>query len=503
MVRYTREAREHALKMRQHQFQFSGTIIYSSSQLQTYPNLNQVPLAPDLSVPPSPEEQDTVCRCNEIGGNCRSDACARYHENKLCGTNCLNPDCENKRGHTLDCIPGFYEKLIVDYYVGKGNGVKTMAPIPANTDIAPYTGYAVLKIHLRHLPNDSYLAVLTPDGQTVIDAASIGTIAAMINHKCVTANATFVQLTTATGERHIIVRTLRDIAAGEEITVNYGLMDLSDASKPTPCNCGDDGCVGHVELGGNEPDLNTITGLKCAVERARNHDNRVTLRERYVFEPTLSQLHYPRRYDADAIRNHKFVPSSIVGDSIYCQLCYLQLTMDMNELELAYGRKELVMPNFAKFKIKKHVGFCLDCNIALCHDCFYDSNKWHLGPSEPVAQPNPAVNAAVEAAANAEEVAPPAVNAAVEVPANAEEVAPPAINAPVEAPPVVVDAPVEPALDNVPLEEMENAIDDLVIEVMNELNDSDNESAESSVDGNLLKDLSMEYDSGEEAWENL
>ncbi|HET7206996.1 MAG TPA: SET domain-containing protein-lysine N-methyltransferase [Terriglobales bacterium] len=117
-------------------------------------------------------------------------------------------------------------------------GCYTNSPIAKGTFIVEYTGprLSVAEADERYAEQeDTYLFGLE-DGKHVIDGYGD---AAFINHSC-SPNCESVE---SDGEVWIVA--LRDIAAGEELTYDYGLYD-GDVDDPSSCACGARNCRGTL-----------------------------------------------------------------------------------------------------------------------------------------------------------------------------------------------------------------------------------------------------------------
>jgi SET domain-containing protein len=109
-----------------------------------------------------------------------------------------------------------------------GLGIVALEPIPANKKIIEYVGPV-----LTHAEADEkggkYL--LTMDEKYVIDGSPRSNTARYINHSCRPNAKAYT-----TGVR-VWVWSLRNIKAGEEITINYGKEYFNDYIKPRGCKC--------------------------------------------------------------------------------------------------------------------------------------------------------------------------------------------------------------------------------------------------------------------------
>eukprot|EP01025_Chloroclados_australasicus_P014544 TRINITY_DN16820_c0_g1_i1.p2 TRINITY_DN16820_c0_g1~~TRINITY_DN16820_c0_g1_i1.p2 ORF type:complete len:124 (-),score=5.08 TRINITY_DN16820_c0_g1_i1:99-470(-) len=119
-----------------------------------------------------------------------------------------------------------------------------MANIPAKEILFEYQGTIVRRVHADKLEDayqqcgaDHYL--FSVDGTDyIIDATLRGSMTRFINHSC--GPNCEVKTVTADGQRKIIVRALRDLQAGEELTYDYRLA--YDPEFAIRCRCGSRRC---------------------------------------------------------------------------------------------------------------------------------------------------------------------------------------------------------------------------------------------------------------------
>ncbi|MDX1419170.1 MAG: SET domain-containing protein-lysine N-methyltransferase [Rubricoccaceae bacterium] len=134
-----------------------------------------------------------------------------------------------------------------------GKGVYATGPIPAGTRLIEYRGE-----HISHaegdrrypveegVPHHTFLFVLDED--TVIDGARGGNLSRWINHSC-DPNCESVW-----EDGHVYVDAVRDLAPGEELTMDYHLVaeepHTAALAREYPCRCGAPACRGTL-LGEN------------------------------------------------------------------------------------------------------------------------------------------------------------------------------------------------------------------------------------------------------------
>jgi hypothetical protein len=128
----------------------------------------------------------------------------------------------------------------------EGHGVFATRRIPKGTWILEYTGRHLTHQEADRLYDDrsTHTVLFTVDEGTVIDAGVGGNEARFINHSC----APNCEAWNAEGEIWIVAA--RDLAAGEELTYDYGLSwegeSDAEAFAKYACRCGAEGCQGTL-----------------------------------------------------------------------------------------------------------------------------------------------------------------------------------------------------------------------------------------------------------------
>lgn len=137
-----------------------------------------------------------------------------------------------------------------------GNGVFAIAPIEKGERVVEYKGKR--RTHDEVDEDDTgdadsgHTFLFTLNDDYVIDANVDGNIARWINHSCAP-NCEAVLEENAKGKPHkdkVYIEAIRDIAAGEELSYNYGIV-LSDPHTPAmkklwACRCGAPKCTGTM-----------------------------------------------------------------------------------------------------------------------------------------------------------------------------------------------------------------------------------------------------------------
>ncbi|MBM3813230.1 MAG: SET domain-containing protein-lysine N-methyltransferase [Acidimicrobiia bacterium] len=120
----------------------------------------------------------------------------------------------------------------------EGWGVYAEEPIPANRKVIEYTGERISRREANRRSEASRKVFLfTIDSYWCKDGAIGGSGAEYINH-CCTPNIRSVVL-----KGHILYMSLRPIAPGEELTVDY---NFGKHEEKHPCRCGSPHCRGTL-----------------------------------------------------------------------------------------------------------------------------------------------------------------------------------------------------------------------------------------------------------------
>jgi hypothetical protein len=126
-----------------------------------------------------------------------------------------------------------------------GKGVFALRPIPAGTPIIEYTGEVISwKEALRRHPHDpadpNHTFYFHIDDAHVIDAKHGGNASRWINHSC--------EPNCEADEREgrVFIKALRDIAPGDELFYDYGLVidgrQTAALKRQYECRCGSPRC---------------------------------------------------------------------------------------------------------------------------------------------------------------------------------------------------------------------------------------------------------------------
>ena len=109
-----------------------------------------------------------------------------------------------------------------------GLGLFSGRPIPSGADVVEYTG-PILHEDEWHDLDSRYLFAIN-DHQT-IDGSSRDNLGRYVNHACRPNCVPEIR------RSRVFIRALRDIAAGEEITYDYGVEYFEAYIAPRGCRC--------------------------------------------------------------------------------------------------------------------------------------------------------------------------------------------------------------------------------------------------------------------------
>lgn len=129
-----------------------------------------------------------------------------------------------------------------------GRGVYARRAIPDGTRVVEYTGERITKAEAaqretqrlarRHRGQDGCVYIFELNARHDLDGRTRGNVARLINHSC----APNCRVEVLGGQIWIVAR--RDIAAGEELTFDYGFK-FSEWMHHA-CLCGDARCAGFI-----------------------------------------------------------------------------------------------------------------------------------------------------------------------------------------------------------------------------------------------------------------
>lgn len=119
---------------------------------------------------------------------------------------------------------------IKETHTGVGKGLFALRDIAKGDFLLEYTGKKVPTKIADEMKEARYLFEV--DERWTIDGESESNTARYINHSC-EANAE-----SEVHDGHILISAIRDITAGEEITMDYGEEYYDEFIRPVGCRCG-------------------------------------------------------------------------------------------------------------------------------------------------------------------------------------------------------------------------------------------------------------------------
>lgn len=215
-----------------------------------------------LSQPPKSAER-TRCNCSE------NDRCAESCHNRRMSYACDKDICGIGELCTNRLATKPQPPCSVLQAGGRGLGLFADKPIRQDQVVAQYTGevitmnqvqkryearYRDRKVSLRprrlaeseaDMSHAKMHYIMHMEGDLACDATSIGSKARFVNHHC-DPNCV-VQKWTVSRLPCLFIFALRDVQAGEELTIDYRFDSFSGA-KNQPCLCGAACCRGFIDL---------------------------------------------------------------------------------------------------------------------------------------------------------------------------------------------------------------------------------------------------------------
>jgi SET domain-containing protein len=154
-----------------------------------------------------------------------------------------------------------------------GRGVYARAAIPDGTRVIEYTGERITKVEAERREalrlargrrgGDDCVYIFELNARYDLDGRTRRNVARLINHSC----APNCRADTIRGHIWIIAR--REIAAGEELTFDYGFAFKE--WRQHPCRCGSTRCAGFIVNAGQRWLLRRIPRAERAAAQRASH----------------------------------------------------------------------------------------------------------------------------------------------------------------------------------------------------------------------------------------
>ena len=133
-------------------------------------------------------------------------------------------------------------KLAIRESAIEGRGCFARVPLSGGKKIAEYTGEKIPNAEANRRAGRRRLRICEIDGRWSLDGSRGGNGTHYINHSC--EPNSYMKIV----YNHILVMALRDIQAGEEITIDYHSTLHSDRKR---CTCGAPSCRGTINKVGS------------------------------------------------------------------------------------------------------------------------------------------------------------------------------------------------------------------------------------------------------------
>lgn len=137
-----------------------------------------------------------------------------------------------------------------------GNGVFALVPIAKGDTVIQYKGRLITHAEADERYGDGaetgHTFLFTLNDHYIVDANVGGNSARWINHSCEPNCEALIEEAADGNPRHdkVLIEALRDIAPGEELTYNYGIvLDVPHTAarkKLWACHCGAPNCSGTL-----------------------------------------------------------------------------------------------------------------------------------------------------------------------------------------------------------------------------------------------------------------
>ena len=201
-----------------------------------------------FSKPKTRRDDFSECYCHQRGDMCTDDSCANRAVKEECSKRCqCGDDCNNRRMQRRE-----YADVYVFDAGPAGRGLKAGEALPAGSFIMEYVGEIItieeMEARAIKYPQEGlkhrYFLILDDDEGVIVDSQKKANWSRYINHSC-DPNCHMEKWRVGSEDR-MAVYTVKNVAAGEELTFDYKWERMGD--KPTiKCYCGTAKCRGWVD----------------------------------------------------------------------------------------------------------------------------------------------------------------------------------------------------------------------------------------------------------------
>ena len=216
------------------------------------------------------DEQFAGCACSSVSCSGPDCFCTRGTTNYINGALCSSPplliyECHDHCSCSEECANRLVQKgphphlEVFEAHV-KGWGLRCAVDLPIGTFVCEYAGEVISDVEARRRfaqrkGSSNYIFCLREHFgrqravETYVDPTFIGNIGRYINHSC-DPNLTIVPVRTDTAVPKICLFTRRHVAAGTELTFDYGggceLMTAQGPCERSVCYCASPSCRGFL-----------------------------------------------------------------------------------------------------------------------------------------------------------------------------------------------------------------------------------------------------------------
>eukprot|EP00041_Stephanoeca_diplocostata_P018202 m.379390 g.379390 ORF g.379390 m.379390 type:complete len:687 (-) comp20953_c0_seq1:513-2573(-) len=209
---------------------------------------------------------DEVCDCSSSeGSRCGDETCMNRAMLVECSQDCnLGKKCKNRRIQRRQGIP-----CEVFDAGQKGRGLRVKTSVSSDAFIGEYVGEVInaaeftrrYKVHME--TEKAHFYFMNLDADHIIDASKHGSITRFVNHSC-DPNCK-LEKWLVDGYQRLGFYAMKDMQAGDEVTIDYQYQRISDVSQP--CYCESSNCRGQLVADTDKEDTSSHRRLSSGSAR--------------------------------------------------------------------------------------------------------------------------------------------------------------------------------------------------------------------------------------------